>query len=430
METLEGLPATIPVTRGCAALGVSRATLYRRTSPPLPPKPRLTVPARALAKDERQKLIDVMHSPEFADQPPREIYAALLSLGIYIASVSTMYRVLQLLSETKERRRGHSRIAHAIPRLEAFGPNQVWTWDITKVRGETLGVFYFVHVIIDLFSRYVVGWMVAETENAKLATHFIDETIARHQIQEGTLTVHSDRGSPMKAGSMTQLLATLSVEQSFSRPRVSNDNPFVESSFKTAKYQPDYPERFGSPTHVRAWFAEFFDWSNEHHHHQGIALFTPSDVFHARVAEVANVRQGALEAQFKAHPERFVRGRPSVKLPPARVHINLPLDDDGHDVPAAAKDEVLPPAVNTDQAVERGNAGATEAPDAIRLATGHDARVAPQQSPILQADAMHDGSTRSSGQAIRIAFEAKNLGGTGAKPPDSPVTSAGVLTNI
>lgn len=331
MDALEDLPAGIPVSRACTAVGASRATLYRKTCLPTPPTPRLAAPVRALSASERDELVTVMHSPEYVDQPPREIYATLLSLGIYLASVSTMYRVLRALSESNERRPGHVRIANAIPRLEAFAPNEIWTWDITKVRGAVAGTFYFVHVILDLFSRYVVGWMVAETENAKLATHLLNESIANHGIKAGTLTVHSDRGSPMKAGSMAQLLATLGVEQSFSRPRVSNDNPFVESAFKTAKYQPDYPGLFASIIHVRAWFAEFFDWQNENHHHQGLELFTPADVFHGRIAEVAAVRQTALDARYASNPERFVRGRPTVRLPPTRVHINLPLVDEPSD---------------------------------------------------------------------------------------------------
>lgn len=325
MGSLEQLPASIPVTRACAALGASRATLYRHTSAPVPPRPRTNAPPRALSSEDRAEVVNALHSPEFTDQPPREVYATLLSMGIYLASVRTMYRILEQLGENAERRRGHNRTPVVMPRLEATEPNQVWTWDITKVHGVERGAFYFVFVILDLFSRYVVGWLVAETENAKLAMHLITETVRTHDIQRGTLTIHSDRGSPMKAGSMTQLLASLAIEQSFSRPRVSNDNPFVESHFKTAKYQPDFPDRFSSLTHVRGWFDELFTWYNNDHHHQGLALFTPGDVFHKRVPEIAIRRQQALDAAYEAHPERFVRGRPIVALPPDRVHINLPL---------------------------------------------------------------------------------------------------------
>jgi putative transposase len=325
MDSLEQLPADIPVTRACAALGASRATLYRHTSAPVPPRPRTKVPPRALSSEDRAEIVNALHSSEFTDQPPREVYAALLSMGIYLASVRTMYRILEQLGENSERRRGHNRTTIVMPQLEATRPHQVWTWDITKVHGVQRGAFYFVFVILDLFSRYVVGWLVAETENAKLAMHLITETVRAHDIKPGTLTIHSDRGSPMKAGSMTQLLASLAIEQSFSRPRVSNDNPFVESHFKTAKYQPDFPECFSSLTHARGWFDELFAWYNNEHHHQGLALFTPADVFHERVPEVAARRQQALDAAFAAHPERFVHGQPIVTLPPDRVHINLPL---------------------------------------------------------------------------------------------------------
>lgn len=325
MDSLEQLPADIPVTRACAALGASRATLYRHTSAPVPSRPRTKASPRALSSEERAEIRNALHSPEFTDQPPREVYATLLSMGIYLASVRTMYRILEQLGENGERRRGHNRTPIVTPQLEATAPNQVWTWDITKVHGLERGAFYFVFVILDLFSRYVVGWLAAETENAKLAMHLIAETVRVHDIKRGTLTIHSDRGSPMKAGSMTQLLASLAIEQSFSRPRVSNDNPFVESHFKTAKYQPDFPERFSSLTHVRGWFDELFVWYNNEHHHQGLALFTPADVFHQRVPEVAARRQQAIDAAFAAHPERFVHGEPIVALPPDRVHINLPI---------------------------------------------------------------------------------------------------------
>lgn len=360
---------TLPRTRTCEALGVSRASLYRRLRPGASqPKSRaLRSSPRALSKTEREEVLAVLNSQEFADQPPREVYAELLSRGIYLASVRTMYRLLKAQGSTTERRRGHGRANQPIPRLEAFSPNEVWTWDITKVPGHILGTFFFVFVVLDLFSRMVVGWMVAETENAMLAGHLLNDCIRRHEITPGSLTIHSDRGTPMTARSMTTLLATLGVEQSFSRRRVSNDNPFVESSFKTAKYQPEYPGHFASAEHVRAYFGEFFDWYCEHHHHQGLALFTPADVYYRRVAEVAAVRQAALDAQFEKYPERFVRGRPIVRLPPSRVHINLP---------EPAPRESAPPGTNEVLAKRREN----EAEDAIQQRIGVEPRAAPRES--------------------------------------------------
>lgn len=329
MDALEDhLPSPgLSMAAACDALGASRATLYRRTSAPPPSKPRTSPSPRALSDAERALVVATLHSPEFADQPPREVYGALLSRGEYVASIRTMYRILATLGESAERRRGHVHRHATKPVLEATAPNQVWTWDITKVRGPERGIYYYVFVVLDLFSRYVVGWLAAEHENATLATHLISETSERLEIAPDTLTLHSDRGAPMTAGSMVQLLATLGIEQSLSRPRVSDDNPFVESHFKTAKYQPDYPERFASLTHTRGWFEQLLRWYNDDHHHEGLALFTPADVFFGRVDAVAARRQQALDAAYAEHPERFVRGRPTVKLPPARVTINAPPAD-------------------------------------------------------------------------------------------------------
>jgi putative transposase len=344
MDALEShVPsASMPIAAACRALGASRATLYRRTSPPKPPTPRTSPPPRALTDAERAKVVATLHSAEFVDQPPREVYATLLSRGEYIASIRTMYRVLSALGETLERRRGHVHRNAVKPVLEATAPNQVWTWDITKVRGPERGIYYYVFVVLDLFSRYVVGWLVAEHENATLATHLIAETAARHAIAPGSLALHSDRGSPMTAGSMVQLLATLGIEQSLSRPRVSDDNPHVESHFKTAKYQPDYPGRFASATHVRGWFAQLFEWYNDDHHHEGLALFTPADVFFARVDAVAARRQQALDAAYAAHPERFVQGAPTVARPPTRVTINAPPADAASAVAPAQPESEVP----------------------------------------------------------------------------------------
>jgi putative transposase len=322
MELLDQRDPSIALAPACRALNMSRATLYRRNAPPRPKKPRMTCSPRGLSEAERQEVLAVLDSPEFVDQPPAEIYATLLSRGTYLASVPTMYRLLAVQGQSNERRRQRPPQTHQKPQLVATAPNQVWTWDITKVPGLMRGVFFYVYVILDLFSRYVVGWMAAERETGLLATEFLRETLQRHGVLPHMLTLHSDRGSPMTANSMVQLLATLGVSRSLSRPHVSDDNPFIESHFKTAKYQPDYPERFGGLLHVRAWFGEFFGWYTEHHHHEGLAYFTPAEVFFGRIPEVAAQRQAALDAAFAAHPERFVRGRPIVALPPTAVYIN------------------------------------------------------------------------------------------------------------
>lgn len=350
MQALVDGTVEAPMTRACEAVGLSRATVHRRRHPrQRPSSPEAADKtarrsARALSDLERLRVLEALHNPEHVDLAPREVYGRLLSMGIYLASVRTMYRLLAPLDETADRRRGHQHKRHAIPQLEAFAPNEVWTWDITKLPSHVTGVFFYLHVIIDLFSRMVVGWMVAEAESATLASHVLGESIQRHGIKPGTLTVHSDRGSPMKAGTTTQLLTMLGVEYSFSRPRVSNDNPFIESSFKTAKYQPEYPGKFSTLEHARAYFADYFDWYCEHHQHDGLALFTPADVFLGRVADVAAVRQAALDEVFALHPERFVRGRPIVPLPPARVHINLPLVEQVLATPRGANEVAVPTA--------------------------------------------------------------------------------------
>jgi putative transposase len=314
---------SVPIVKACAALGVSRATLYRQTEPPAPGSLATRAPSpRRLGDEERKAVLDVLHCERFVDQPPPEVYATLLSEGVYLASIRTMYRLLAEHGESAERRAQRSPAKHAKPSLTVTAPNQVWTWDITKLRGPLPGVFYFVYVVLDLFSRMVVGWMLAERENGAHAERLFADAIARHGIAPGALTVHADRGSPMKSKDLADLFADLGVARSFSRPHVSDDNAFSEAQFKTLKYQPDYPGEFASPMHGRAWCQQFFGWFNDEHQHSGLALFTPADVFHGRVEEVAARRQGALDRAYAAHPERFPNGPPVVPRPPATVSIN------------------------------------------------------------------------------------------------------------
>jgi transposase InsO family protein len=315
----------VPVLAACVALGLSRATLYRATCLAAPPTMSERAPSpRRLGNDERQAVVDVMHTPEFADQPPMEVFAKLLSRGVYLASIRTIYRILGALGESKERRNQRLPHSYVKPTLTATGANQVWTWDITKLATMQKGVFLHAYVIIDLFSRYVVGWMVAAKECKHLAAQMFADAVARHCIEPG-LMVHSDRGSAMKSDTLAQLLATLGVDQSFSRPHVSDDNAFSEAQFKTLKYQPDYPGRFTGELHARGWLETFFGWHNDEHQHSGLALFTPAEVFFDRVAPVHAVRQDALDAAYGLHPGRFPNGPPKAALPPAEVHIN-PLD--------------------------------------------------------------------------------------------------------
>ena len=353
MDVIEELDdPTVPIVQACAALGISRATLYRQTQP----VKLFSVPVRApsprrLSDTEQQGLLNVFHSDEFVDQPPHEVYATLLSRGVYLASIRTMYRVLAACGESSERRAQRAPIKHAKPMLLATAPNQVWTWDITKLRGPFPGVFYCLYAILDLFSRMTVGWLLADHESAELAEHLFAEAVARHGVEPGELTVHADRGSAMRSEGLAQLLGSLGVNRSFSRPHVSDDNAFSESQFKTLKYQPDYPERFASPTHGRGWCQEFFGWYNDHHHHSGLALFTPADVFYGRVEEVAAQRQVALDAAYAAHPERFPNGPPIVRRPPESVAINPLSVEEATTEPLAAgvasHEVVAPPAISS-----------------------------------------------------------------------------------
>jgi putative transposase len=323
MDLVEDLAEPgVSVNAACVALGLSRAAMYRSTSPYTPPAVRERVAnPRRLSDGERKAIVDVMHGPEFVDQPPMEVFGRLLSQGIYLASIRTIYRVLAELGETKERRNQRLPQTYAKPTLCATAPNQVWTWDITKLATLQKGVFLHAYVILDLFSRYVVGWMVAAKECKHLAAQLFADTVARHGIEPG-LTVHSDRGAAMKSDTLARLLATLGVDQSFSRPHVSDDNPFQESHFKTMKYQPDYPGHFAGILHARAWLQDFIAWHNDDHQHSGLALFTPADVFFERLGLVHAARQGALDAAYALHPERFPNGAPKAALPPAEVNIN------------------------------------------------------------------------------------------------------------
>lgn len=318
----------------CVAAGLSRANAYRhlKPSPPVQGPRRRPKSHRRMSDAERANILEVLDSEAYIDQPPREVYASLLSKGIYLCSVRTMYRLLKERGPVRERRAHREHPKNAIPRLEASAPNQVWSWDISKLATLETGSFLNLYVVLDLFSRYVVAWMVAERENSALAKQLFVEAVSRYQIEPGELTVHQDRGAPMTSHTFCDLLAELGVDRSHSRPRVSNDNPHSESLFHTAKYQPDYPGRFRDIGHARQWCQEFFAWYNDAHHHTGLALFTPSDVFYGRVQDITLTRADALAAAYKAFPERFVHGYPSVPQPPPRVFINPP------EVPVTAKE--------------------------------------------------------------------------------------------
>lgn len=269
-------------------------------------------------------MLDVLHSDRFVDKAPAEIYATLLDEGTYLCSIRTMYRVLSAAHEVRERRKQLRHPDYKKPQLLATGANQVWSWDITKLLGPAKWTYYYLYVILDIFSRYVVGWMLASRESSQLAQRLIRETIEKQEVPPHELVIHSDRGPSMKSHGVAQLLATLGVTKSHSRPHVSNDNPFSESQFKTLKYRPGFPDRFGSQEHALAFCREFFPWYNYEHYHSAIGLMTPAMVHCGRVKNILRQRQQILDAAFAAHPERFVRGRPSPCAAPSQVWINPP----------------------------------------------------------------------------------------------------------
>jgi putative transposase len=322
METVALHGPRLGVAALCAGLALSRATYYRRLEAKAPP-PRPT-PARGLSPEERQGVLAVMHEPRFVDLAPRQVYAQLLDEGRYLCSLRTMYRVLDENHELRERRDQLRHPAYSKPELLATAPNQVWSWDITKLLGPAKWTYFYLYVIMDIFSRYVVGWMVAHRESAALAEKLIGETCARQSIQRGQLTLHADRGSSMTSKPVAFLLADLGVTKTHSRPHVSDDNPFSEAQFKTLKYRPHFPERFGSIEHARAHCRDFFPWYNTEHHHVALGLLTPHDVHHGLATKKLEARATVLAAAYAAHPERFSRGVPRPAAAPSAVWINPP----------------------------------------------------------------------------------------------------------
>ena len=314
------------VVAACAQLGVPRSSLYRLRQVEQEPAARLPrpTPARALSGEEREKVIAVLNSEPHQDQAPREVYAELLDSGVYLSSWRTMYRILAENGEVQERRNQLRHPAYARPELLATGPNQLWTWDITKLRGPVKGRYYYLYVIIDVFSRYVVGWMIAEQESASLAQELIAESCARQGIQPDQLTIHADNGGAMTAQSVAQLMQDLRVNKSHSRPHVPDDNPFSEAQFKTLKYSAAFPGEFSSLAAARRWLEAFFTWYNHEHHHTGIGLFTPAAVHTGQAVAVQQQREAVMQQAYAAHPERFVKGAPVLPPLPTAVWINPP----------------------------------------------------------------------------------------------------------
>jgi len=319
------LAPKIGTSSACKAMNVPRASLYRSRRPraerPRGPRPR---PARSLSTGERERILETLNSERFADKSPAEVQTTLLDEGTYLCSLRTMYRVLAGAGQVRERRNQLRHPAYSKPELLATRPNQVWSWDITKLRGPGKWTYFALYVVLDIFSRYVVGWMVAEGESAALAEQLIADTCAKENIVPGTLKIHADRGSAMTSKSVALLCVDLGVDKTHSRPHVSDDNPYSESQFKTLKYQPSFPARFGSIQDARRFCQDFFPWYNLEHRHSGIAMLTPYDMHHGRAHAVLEQRSVVLARAYQEHPERFVAGVPSPAAAPTEAWINRP----------------------------------------------------------------------------------------------------------
>jgi putative transposase len=304
---------------------VARASLYRLLQPHRAhPKAKRHGPRRSLSQAEQAEVLEALHSKRFVDLAPPQVYATLLDEGEYLCSLRTMYRILDACGEVRERRNQLEHPPYAKPELLATRPNEVWSWDITKLRGPAKWAYFYLYVILDIYSRYAVGWMVARRESAALANRLIHDTYKKHNIEPWQLTVHADRGSSMRSKCVALLLSDLGVTKTHTRPYTSNDNPYSESHFKTLKYRPEFPDRFGSLEDARAFLMEFFTWYNTQHRHSGIALLTPETVHYGKTKEVVAARQQALNQAYERHPERFVRKPPQAPQPPQAVWINPP----------------------------------------------------------------------------------------------------------
>jgi putative transposase len=325
-DTVEELTPIIGTRPACCALGASPATVYRRRRPPEPRPPRSRpAPARALSEPEREAVLAELHSERFVDSSPEEVYATLLDEGRYLASTRTMYRLLEAKhGGVRERRDQLIHPAYAKPELLAERPNELWSWDISKLKGPAKWTWFYLYVILDVFSRYVVAWTVQYRENGQVAKALIEQATEQQQITPKVLTLHADRGGPMRGKPVAFLLADLGVTKTHSRPYTSSDNPYSESNFKTLKYRPEFPERFDDIEHARAHCRWFFDWYNHEHRHSGIGLMTPAAVLHGQAQQLHAARAGVLEVAYARNPERFVRKPPVPPELPTAAWINKP----------------------------------------------------------------------------------------------------------
>jgi putative transposase len=400
------------VAATCAAVGVARATYYRRRSPKQGP-PRRRVPPRKLPPEERQQVLEVLHEPRFMDWAPTQVWAQLLDEQQYLCSPRTMHRILAENTESRERRNQLRHPQYEKPELIATKPNEVWSWDITKLLGPTTWTYYYLYVLLDIFSRYVVGWLVAEGESGAHAKGLIDESCERQGIEPGQLGIHSDRGPVMKGKRLAQLYADLGITRTLSRPHVSNDNPFSEAQFKTLKYRPEFPKRFGSPEHARGSAGDLLDWYNHEHHHSALGWLTPYDVHYGLAEQRLAARQTVLEAAYLAHPERFVHGPPTPPALARAVWINPPADK-SIATRGADKDEAEPagPAPSVLSPARRSGCSSAEPYPPSRRAEGTPA--------LARCNAPNDDAALALARPHPDVPNALNLGGLGAAPPGGP----------
>jgi putative transposase len=326
MAAVTELASDVGTRAACRALFAPRASYYRdRRAASFPAaialRPR---PARALSPTERETVLAHLHGERFQDRSPAAVYATLLDEGHYYCSIRTMHRFLKQEGESRERRDQLTHPPYTKPELLATAPNQLWSWDITKLLGPAKWTYFYLYVILDVFSRYVTGWMVAMRESAELAKRLIEESCQKQRIPRGQLTLHADRGTSMSSKPVAFLLADLGVTKTHSRPHVSDDNPYSESQFRTMKYRPEFPDRFGCLQDSRAFAQGFFRWYNQEHRHSGLALLTPAMVHYGQSALILEQRQSVLDRAYRTHPERFVRKAPQPAALPTEVWINKP----------------------------------------------------------------------------------------------------------
>jgi putative transposase len=333
-DAIETWAPRVGVDRACRAFGTSPRTWYHRRQAAegrlrarrsrAKPAELCLPPPSKIGEVERHEIRAVLCSARFCDLAPAQVYATLLDEGTYLCSERTMYRILAEADLIGDRRRGHRRSGHSAPQVNATGPNQVWSWDISRLAGPVTRTWFYLYVILDIFSRKIVGWTVDTTESDKVAHHLITSTCERNGIDPGQLTLHSDRGAQMTSTTIAELLEDLAVTRSLSRPRVSNDNPYSEANFKTAKYRPDYPAHFHSIEAARTWMRDFASWYNHDHYHSGVGYLHPADVHDGTATDIVTARQAVLDTAYQAHPERFPNGAPRAATPPTEAWINKP----------------------------------------------------------------------------------------------------------